>query len=464
MKRGLRTRLVLTHVGVACLAIALVAVIVAVAGERRFARYATTAQEQITATLLDEVASTYEEGAAWSTADIATLNRLANRNGARLAVYDPDGELRFVAGGGGHGRMRMGGGMGSGVQSTRDGEIATPEGWSTQSVPITVAGQQVGTAVVHQPQAASLPLNSAYRSDLLLYIALAGVAAGIVSLGVGVWVSRRIISPIKRLSAAADAVAHGHREVSVEASGSDEVAELATSFNLMSASLARQEQWRRTMTSDLAHELRTPLATIQARVEALEDGALPATPANLRIIGEEVERLGRLLSQLRRLDELDASESELLLVPLDLAQLAQEVADAASEAFRRDGITLTIEAHEAIAFADADRMRQVLVNLLDNARKFTCSGGHVRLEVHPGVVDGAPVVEVVVADDGPGVDAADLPHVFERFFRGRSAGTAEGAGLGLAIVRGLIEAQGGTVEIGSTPGVGTTVTTRLPAP
>ena len=255
--------------------------------------------------------------------------------------------------------------------------------------------------------------------------------------------------------------------------GDDEVAALAAAFNAMADRLARDEQWRRDMTSDLSHELRTPLATIQSRVEALEDGVLPPTPENLRVIGEEVERLGRLLGALRSLNELESEDLSVEHEPVDLADVAAAAADRHRPGFAMKGVELTEELRPGVVFGDRDRLLQVVGNLLDNALKFTPAGGHVVMTVDavdgPGEQAGAlagpvgAVVRLTVTDDGPGVDPIDLPFIFDRFYRAQDTRGTPGAGLGLAICRALVEAQGGSVAAADAPGGGARFTVLLPA-
>ncbi len=317
--------------------------------------------------------------------------------------------------------------------------------------------------MILQPKAVALPLNSAFRNDVVLYIALAATVAALLAVAVGIFATRRITAPLEELTSAAAAMGRGERRqraASMYAERTDEVGELASTFNEMAAAIERQEDWRRSMSADLAHELRTPLATIQARVEALQDGVLPASAENLAVIGDEVQRLGRLLGELRSLDDMDAADFSLERRPLRLDELADEAVAAARGRFAQKDVQLALETVPVEVLGDHDRLRQVAENLLSNALKFTPSGGHV--QVWAGPADAPPVAELSVSDDGTGIAPEDLPHVFERFYRGEGAHSAPGAGLGLAIARRLVEAHDGAIRAESGDHGGACFTVDLP--
>jgi two-component system sensor histidine kinase BaeS len=331
-------------------------------------------------------------------------------------------------------------------------------------------------AAIFAPKGARAAAEDAYQSALTRNLIIAAGIAGVLALVVSLLVSRRITGPLEELTDAAGDVSAGNLEVRVSPRGDDEVAALAAAFNSMADRLARDEQWRRDMTSDLSHELRTPLATIQSRVEALEDGVLPPTPENLRVIGEEVERLGRLLGQLRSLNELESEDLSVQHEPLDLAGVAAGAVERHRPAFAAKGVDLDADLAEATVLGDPDRLLQVVGNLLDNALKFTPAGGHVHVVVEEsgdaagaGVTGGALAgpagasVRLSVTDDGPGVDPAELPFIFDRFYRAQDARGTAGAGLGLAICRALVEAQGGVIAADEAPGGGARFTLLLPA-
>ncbi len=244
-----------------------------------------------------------------------------------------------------------------------------------------VDGQEVATAEIYAPKGARAAAEDAYQSALTRNLIIAAAIAGVLALLVSLLVSRRITGPLEELTDAAGDVSAGNLDVRVSPRGDDEVAALAAAFNSMADRLARDEQWRRDMTSDLSHELRTPLATIQSRVEALEDGVLPPTPENLRVIGEEVERLGRLLGALRSLNELESEDLSVQHEPVDLADVAAGAADRHRPAFLAKGVELAEDLRPAAVLGDRDRLLQVVANLLDNALKFTPAGGHVTVAI-----------------------------------------------------------------------------------
>lgn len=469
MRRGLRLRLALTHALVAALAIVVVAVIVNVTGERRFERYLSDARERSNAAVVQTLEQTYREGVGWDAQAIYALSQVARLGEVDLAVYDVAGQLQFtVQGMHGRGRRMMGAGM-SGGGGTTDGASTPSPGASSpatldigalaiEDYPIVAGGEQVGRVEIYAWRDSRLAAEGAYEDALTRNLVIAAILAAGIALLISVLVSRRITRPLEELTDAADDVAGGNLEARVAPRGDDEVATLATAFNAMADALARGEQWRRDMTADLSHELRTPLATIQSRIEALEDEVMPATPENLRVIGGEVERLGRLLGALRSLNELESEDLDVEHDALELAEVVDAAVTRAEGQAARRGVEIRRALTPATVRGDRDRLHQVVADLLDNALKFTPPGGTVSVDLRAE----APSAVVSVADTGPGIDAVDLPFVFDRFYRSQAARGTQGVGLGLAIVKGLVEAHGGTVEAANGPGGGAVFTVRLP--
>jgi two-component system, OmpR family, sensor histidine kinase BaeS len=483
VRRGLRLRLAITHALVALLAIVVVAVIVNIAGGRRFDSYLAQVQSKRDAAVVATLQDSYKAPDGWDASAVYAITRVAMLNNVDVAVYSPDGQLIFTATGlnGSQGMMSGTGMMGSGGMMGGSSPTPSPSAspfrasdLQVHSYPLTVGGNEVATVEVFSQRHDTSAAVTAYQSALTRNLIVAGLIAAVLAFLISLLVSRRITAPLEELTDAAEDVAAGNLDVRVAPRADDEVGALATAFNSMADRLARDEQWRRDMTADLSHELRTPLATIQSRVEALEDGVLPPTPEHLRVIGAEVERLGRLLGALRSLNELESEDLAVELAALDLADVGRDAAERIGAVCAAKGIVLETDLSSTAARGDRDRLFQVAGNLLDNAVKFTPEGGRVTLaagaagrgEAAPGpsgmAPERGPWATLSVADSGPGIDPIDLPFVFDRFYRGQSARGTQGVGLGLAIVRGLVEAQGGVVEASAGEAGGARFTVYLP--
>jgi len=288
------------------------------------------------------------------------------------------------------------------------------------------------------------------------------VVAAVLALAAGAaWtVAARLASPLARLTATARRLGSGDLDARVGPVAAGEVGELGAAFDAMADALARDEQVRRRLVADVAHELRNPLTTIAGTVDAVRDGVYGLTDPVLDSLAEESEHLQRLVEDLQVLATADAGRLRLDLRPVDLAAVAAAAVTAHAPAAASAGVDLRVRAPVAVAaHGDAVRLRQVVANLLSNALRH--ARGTVRVEV---ARDGAQAV-LTVQDDGPGIPAEQRSHVFDRFWRADTsrARTTGGSGLGLAIVRELVHAHGGTVAVGSAPDEGATFTVRLPA-
>jgi two-component system sensor histidine kinase BaeS len=266
----------------------------------------------------------------------------------------------------------------------------------------------------------------------------------------------RIARPLRELGGAARRIAAGDYAARVPRQGPGEVTDLADTFNHMAAALEEQERLRRELIANAAHELRTPLTNLQGYLEALRDEVIPADRATFESLWEESQRLVRLSRSLDVLAEGDAGEDAALRwldpVDLDVAAAVRSAVELAGPTLGQRGLDLEVDVEPDLrACADPDAVSQVLANLLQNAARYTPKGGFVK--VASARRDGQ--VELAISNSGPGIPAADLPHVFERFYRVEKSRDAArgGAGIGLAIVRQLVEACGGKVGVDSTDGL-----------
>jgi signal transduction histidine kinase len=306
-------------------------------------------------------------------------------------------------------------------------------------------------------------VEEAFASALLISIALALVAAVLAALAVSWYFSRRVRRSIGNVADAASQIADGRYDARVPDPGlGGEFAILALTYNRLAERLEATASTRRSMLADLAHEMRTPLATIDAHLEAVEDGVRTLDDETLGVIRGSTGRLRRLAEDMAAVSRAEEEGLDITLRSMDAADVAAAAAEVAKDRYAAKGVHLVVELADAgQVHVDADRMQQVLGNLLDNALRHTPAGGTVALACRRV----GHWVEYRVADTGEGVASEHLPHLFDRFYRADTARDRDhgGSGIGLAIAKALVEAHGGGISVTSPgPGQGTTFTVRLP--
>ncbi len=310
------------------------------------------------------------------------------------------------------------------------------------------------------------PAERAYLASINSSLWLAGGLAALVAVALGLLFARQIAGPVRSLTTAARRLGAGDLDQRVSVRGRrDELGELAEAFNSMAEAVGRQEMLRRQMAADIAHELRTPLAVIQANLEAMLDGVRPLSAEEVADVHRETRLLSRLVTDLRDLSLAETGQLPLRKKLTDLSELVRTSVARFSAQAEEKGVRLDAEAADGKLSADVDpdRIAQVLGNLLDNALRHTPAGGEVMVCLQPGAQ--RDEVRVTVRDTGSGIPEEHLPNIFERFYRADRARTRTdgGSGIGLAVVRQLIEAQGGRVWAESQPGKGATFGFVLPA-
>jgi two-component system, OmpR family, sensor histidine kinase BaeS len=430
-------RLALAFIAVATLAVVLVAVLAVLFTDKDIAVLVDQRRNDLTSSLAVTAISTYNTGKpGWSDVDLRPALQLADSDGTQVAVLDSRGRV---------------------VASTLSG-LGSPGGVVRQ--PLTSGGQRIGTLLVRfTGQGLTASANNLRVSLVRAVIGAAGLAA-LLALLAAVLVSRRITRPVTRLIESVRAMGRGDRRARVGqvARAPAELKELAVAFDQMADALTAQEQLRRNLVADVAHELRTPVAVLQANTEALLDGLVPHTPEQTASLHEEVQRLGRMVEDLQTLATAEAAALQLCRRHCDLAQIAAAEAEDWDASFAAVGVSFTCRLESVPVLADPGRLHQVITNLLSNALKFTPPGGQVRISLSR---DGGQA-RLDVSDTGPGITPDDQPHVFDRLWRGASAGQTAGTGIGLAVAAELARAHDGSIEVASEPGFGSRFTLILP--
>ncbi len=290
------------------------------------------------------------------------------------------------------------------------------------------------------------------------------VVGSILGIAAGAWMSRRMTAPLDDLAAGAAQVGAGDLTVRVTPKGSDEMIGLAEAFNRMAADLHEAEQLRQHMLADVAHELRTPLTVLQGNLRAILDDVYPLDKAEIAGLYDQTRHLHRLVNDLHELAQAEAGQLPLARQPVNIVALVQDAVAILAPMAEAQDVTLRYlpSSGELVVAGDRARLTQVMQNLLTNALRHTPAQGEIVVTV----ARRAGQAEIAVQDNGDGIDAQHLPYVFDRFYRTDRARDrdAGGAGLGLAIVRALVEAHGGSVRVASAaPGLGSTFVVAMPA-
>ncbi|MEP6912813.1 MAG: ATP-binding protein [bacterium] len=350
----------------------------------------------------------------------------------------------------------------------RDGRLVS-DVMVLKSVPHIDLRDARGTPIGALYVAAMIPTGRVRNEEIFVgalnrTLLLAALISAGVALLVAVFLSSRILRPVAALTGAVRRMENGDLSQRVEVTSKDEIGELARSFNSMADSLARAEQLRQNMVNDVAHELRTPLTNIRCQIETVQDGLAQPTGAVMESLHEEAMLLERLIDDLQDLSLAEAGQLSLKLHQVSVNEEVAQAVNAVQGQLDNNKLAVRVDIPDVspLVFVDSKRFGQILRNLLNNAIRHTPPGGIITI----GASQLNSEVEIMIADNGGGITAEDLPFVFERFYRAdvsRDRATG-GAGLGLAIVKQIVAAHGGKIHMESVVGQGTTVYFTLPAP
>lgn len=330
--------------------------------------------------------------------------------------------------------------------------LKAAEGSEFVPYPLFVGGKQVGTLEVRQIRPVRESLFAQRSDDFLLWSI---VAVGGIALFLSLLFARRLTRPIKELAFAASQISLGNLHGQVETSRRDEVGDLANAFNRMAKALNAQEVLRRKLIADVAHELRTPLGVMRGELEAQIDGLIPTDTARLQSLYDETGRLKELVDGIEELNQAEASGLSLKLQPIRLKPFLESIIERFFPLFQEKKVALELDcSEEKTVQADPERLSQMILNLLNNALRATDEDGKVTVSVNRIGEE----LSIAVDDNGRGIRDGDIPYVFERFYRGPGGGL----GIGLTIVKELIEAHGGRIEMRSTEGKGSSFRLFLP--
>jgi len=430
----LGVRLALSFVGVAFAALAVLSALVLESANRNVGQLARQEEGETVEAISHAAGTAYVQAAGWTEADLAGVLTLAADADVAVAVFDASGR-------------RIG------------GSTTTVRAADTRTAGVQIGGQRVGTVRVGLGRQALPSPERQVRDALVATVAAGAGLAALLAFGVAIAVSRRITRPIVVLTEATRAMERGDRTARLgDLSAPGELSELAAAFDRMAETIAREEGLRQALVADVAHELRTPLTVLRATTEGLVQGFVAATPEQLGAVHDDVLRLEKVLEDLESLASAEAAGLSLQVEEVDLADVVEKAVRVLRPQVEAAGLLLETRLEPTPLRADPRRLHQVVTNLLTNAAKFTPERGTVTVGVR--AAEGG--AELLVSDSGVGIPPEEVPHVFERFWRGTAAHGIAGSGIGLTVVAELVRAHEGVVQVDSEPGRGTVVRVTLP--
>ncbi|MGG0938635.1 ATP-binding protein [Brevibacillus centrosporus] len=406
-----------------------------------FSLYVSDVNQQHQQDLLEILQNEYQRGQGWNDRTLVKLESASRVLGVQISLFDHERTL-----------IRTFGKTVSSAFSSKDDMIPIKDNEKTVGY---IDIQYDNSNAMSLEEHFQIAHTNAMQWTMLALLLLVCIAS--------IFIAKRIAKPIVNMSEAAQQVSKGDLSIRVALpKGKDELTVLVQAFNNLVRNLQRQEELRKRLTSDIAHELRTPLNTLLAQTEGMLDGIWEASPDHLEATRSEVLRLIRIVSDLDQVIQAEAGALKFSKEVTNLSQVVEGIVDSMTAAFQLHGINLTSQLNtDGWIVGDKQRMAQVVSNLITNSLKHSSQGGEVIVSVEKK----GSCVEVKVKDNGAGISPEDLPFVFERFYRGDRSRSREkgGTGLGLTIVKGIVEAHQGNITIESGIGKGTIITLTFPA-
>lgn len=438
-------KLLVSHAGVALTAILSIVLLVNLVMNTSFNQYQKNQrQAEIQSTLEDLKAAYNESTGQWNANVWMLISHQAMVNDYIVRVYDNDRRIIWDT-----------------SQMSLQGQTNSKTLQDPIKKTIVKGNQQVGTLEFQAVNETFQSLNQQFLRmfNTLLWGALILVIAGTYLFSK--YMAKNISQPLLDIKDIAIRMKEGDLTSRVEVTNQNtEIYEVGLALNHLAEGLEKQDHLRKTLTADVAHELRTPLTTIQSHLEAFQDGVWEPTPDKLQVCHEQVLRLVRLISDLENLTAVENPMVQLKTEMISLSDIVRQSLEAVSSQFTQKQLSLDmVTASNVWITGDRTRLVQVFVNLLSNAFKYTDSGS-IHIEIAKNKVEGI----VTITDTGPGIEEAELPYIFERFYRGDKSRNRKtgGAGIGLSIVKAIVAAHSGSIEVQSELNIGTTFRVRLP--
>lgn len=458
---SLRVKLTAVFLLIILIVFSMIGIFVNVLLKQQFEEYVIAKIEQKNSEIVKTIETHYIEwGSKWDVAGLEYLGINALGDGLILRVSGKDDLVVWDA-------MTHNRGMCVTIlekmaENMRKHDAGFSGGYTEQNYPITSGNAVIGTVSIGYYGPFYYTDNDIkFLNTLNQLLILATFIAAIISVLLGTYLAKRLSGPIAKVIKTAGQISGGKCDDRItEASDTKEIVELTDAINILAESLEKQEKLRKRLTADVAHELRTPLANLQSHLEAMIDGVWEPDYERLASCHEETARLAKIVSDLGLLAHYEGERIILHTERFDIAELLQKITKSFEKEFKNKKIELQMAASIQYLEADKDKIAQIIVNLLSNALKYTPEGGTIEVSA----AGNGQEIEITIKDNGIGIAPENLPFIFERFYRAdksRSRSTG-GSGIGLAIVKSLVEAHYGTIEVISEPGIGSEFKIKIP--
>lgn len=432
----------------------------------QFDRYVRSGLQSIASTMATSGAFAYAQYGGWNFYSFSAIPQVGAQSDVAVQILDSAGHVVYDEASL-RSHMQLMQQQGSILPSTTAGantiaKNSNPKG-EVVTHPITINGEQIGTVRVWAYGSSALltERDVELRTASLAALAVAALLAIVVSSIAGTLYSRKVSRPISKITAAAQAIRKGNLKARAELEGEDEIAQLGMTFDSMADSVQADRELERRLTSDVAHELRTPLMAIQVTVEGMQDGILPADAQHLGTIGHETRRLSRLTNAILELSRLENGSLPFTFAPIDLNTPVRAAIDAQTALIDLGSLRLESDLGAQLNVSgDMDRLQQAVGNLLSNAARYTPEGGLISVRTY---AEGDQAI-VEVSDTGIGISEENLEKLFRRFWRADDARARQtgGVGVGLSIAKEIVDRHDGCIEVSSVEGEGTTFRMKIP--
>lgn len=461
MKYKLNVKLILSYLFIALFLVGLIAIVTNITFEKEFKKYVMNIQKDKNTNVVTSLENSYKDlNGEWNNVNFEEIGTKGLENGLIIKIIDNEGNTLWDA-------MEHDSGMCAQMLAEMAHNMkkyypAFDGKYTAEEYVLNVGDEKIGNVSIGYYGPYYFSENDiAFLKTFNTVLLITASIAIILSICIGAYISKKITKNITNVIKTTREIASGnYKNRIIEKSDTKEIIDLIESVNNLALTLNKQEQLRKDLTSDIAHELRTPITTLESHLEAIKDGVWQLTPDRIEDLYEEIIRLSKIVNDLDKLTQYDNNNIVLNKSEFDIKRLLSKIVTNFDIESKEKKIVVKVEGNNQKVVADKDRIKQVFINLISNSLKYTNKCGNISIIIS----EANGKVKVTIKDDGIGIASDDLPYIFERFYRADKSRTRAtgGSGIGLSIVKNIVDAHNGTVTADSKLNKGTSVTVMLP--